>query len=125
MASAATSIECPYKLLAEYAKDLFDTKSPLKQFASKILGTSGTSDDMKKWKCNICSVEWFDSITRVNAHFLFIQGKGVEPCPFLEDPANIKYRIGSTSFEVFLMIVQLQCLPLCLVGDNFNRAVFP
>ncbi|XP_059072621.1 uncharacterized protein LOC131873636 [Cryptomeria japonica] len=96
MASAAASTGCPSELLAPYARGHFDPKSPLKQFASQISvqGTaSHSSGGTRKWKCNICDREWFGSISRVNAHFLFWRGKGVKHCKFLEEPKNIQYRI--------------------------------
>lgn len=80
MASAPASTGCPLELLAQYARGPNDPKSPLKQFASKIQGTSSTGGGTRKWQCNICGLTWFGSITRVNAHFLFWRVKGVDPC---------------------------------------------
>ena len=43
-----------------------------------------------------CKIEWFGSITRVNAHFLFWIGKGVGPCKFLTETKKLHYRIKFT-----------------------------
>jgi hypothetical protein len=85
---------CPSNILAEYAKCPFDPKSPFKQFATKLPSSSGTSSSgTRRWKCHFCDEEWFGSITRVNAHLLFIKGKGVEICGFLANPENLIYKV--------------------------------
>jgi hypothetical protein len=90
--SGTPSTDCPSPALAHWARGKFDPKSPLKQFATRI--TSGqVSGGTRKWRCNICGEEWYGSITRVNAHFLFWTGKGVLPCKFLAESKNLKIRI--------------------------------
>lgn len=92
VAPGVPSIDCPSKILAKYARGPYDPKSPLKQFAVKITRPTPSGGGTRKWKCNICDVEWFGNITSVNAHF-FWTGYGVSPCIFFANPENVKYRI--------------------------------
>lgn len=39
----------------------------------------------------MCNLEWFGSITRTNAHFLLVQGKGVGVCQKVNNK-NLKYK---------------------------------
>ena len=92
VAPGVPSIDCPSEILTKYARGPYDPKSPLKQFATKVTCPTPSGGGTRKWKCNICGAEWFGSITRVNSH-LFWTGYGVNPCIFLSNPKNVKYKI--------------------------------
>ena len=71
----------------------YDSKSPLRQFVTRIDCLTQAGGGTRKWKCNICGTKWFGGITSVNAHFLFWTRKGVRACQFLRCSKNLHYRI--------------------------------
>ena len=93
VAPGVPSTDCPSEILRKYVRGPYDPKSPLKQFATKIRRPTPSGGGTRKWKCNISGAEWFGNITRVNSHVLFWSGYGVNPCMFLSNPENVRYKI--------------------------------
>ena len=56
VAPGVPSIDCLSKILTKYARGPYDSKSPLKQFATKITHPTPSSGGTHKWKCNICGL---------------------------------------------------------------------